>query len=481
MQECCECGGGVTRKGEASGTARVIAREGGRKVAGKKSRHGGRLGLDGGANPHVMLWLYRILFLPVLLISAPRYLWRMRRRGGYAEKFSQRFGAEHELPAKRAGVRRVWLQAVSVGEMLAIGPLIEALQSDGSVEVYLTTTTSTGFRVADERYQGKVLGIGYFPIDWWLFSRRAWAKVAPDLAILAEGERWPEHMHQATRRGVPVVCINARLSDRSFRRLRTCGVFRGVVLGGITRLLPSSTQDEQRFRELGVPAERMVTTGNIKLDLQIAPLAAAERAKLREELGLGEGLVLLGSSTWPGEEAALVKAWREVRARGVRCALLIAPRHAERRMEIERLMREEKLTHHLRSRGPAAAAVDVAIADTTGELRKLTQLADLVFVGKSLPPNEGGQTPVEAAALEKPILFGPAMSNFRMIAEELVARRAAKEVVDAAGLEAEVLALLADEEKRLAMARAAGEWRRENAGAIERTARVIREELGRCG
>ena len=120
-----------------------------------------------------MLWLYRLLFLPVLVVLAPRYVWRMRRRGGYRENFAQRFGAVPRLPPKRPGVRRIWLQAVSVGEMLAIAPLLEALQREGMAEVYLTTTTSTGYRQALDRYSGRTLGIGYFPLDWWFFSRRA--------------------------------------------------------------------------------------------------------------------------------------------------------------------------------------------------------------------------------------------------------------------------------------------------------------------
>jgi 3-deoxy-D-manno-octulosonic-acid transferase len=280
---------------------------------------------------------------------------------------------------------------------------------------------------------------------------------------------------------VPVLCINARLSDRSYRRLRRFSIFRPAVLGGITRLLPASTQDEARLRELGVAAEKISATGNIKLDLQIELLTEGERVRLRTELGLDEGLVLLGSSTWPGEEAALLKAWRAVRANGIRCSLLLVPRHAERRAEIERALREAQVSFHFRSRGAAAKAVEVAVGDTTGELRKLTQLADLVFVGKSLPPNEGGQTPVEAAALEKPILFGPGMSNFRAIASELVARGAAREVADAAALESAVLALLGDATGREAMAREAGKWRRENAGAVERTLAVIREELAKVG
>ena len=102
-----------------------------------------------------MLWLYRLLFLPVLLVLAPYYLWRMRRRGGYGEDFGQRLGAVPALPPKRVGVRRIWLQAVSVGEMLAIEPVLTALAADPTIEVYLTTTTSTGHRLASERYRAR--------------------------------------------------------------------------------------------------------------------------------------------------------------------------------------------------------------------------------------------------------------------------------------------------------------------------------------
>ncbi|HVU34133.1 MAG TPA: glycosyltransferase N-terminal domain-containing protein [Opitutaceae bacterium] len=423
-----------------------------------------------------MLWLYRLLFVPVLLFLAPRYVWRMRRRGGYRENFGQRFGSHPRLGRPKTGVRRVWLQAVSVGEMLAIGPLLEKFRSDGT-EVYLTTTTSTGYRVANDRYRGLTVGIGYFPVDWWPFSVRAWRRIDPDLAIITEGERWPEHLRQAAKRRIPVVCINARLSDRSFRRLARFPAVARLMFQGITRLLPCSAHDEERFRNLGMPAERMTTTGNIKLDLSITPLGAAELDQLRGELGLGPGFVLLGSSTWPGEEEALIEAWRVAHDLGVRCSLLIVPRHAERRVEIERVLRGAGLRFHFRSHGRAPGEVDVAVGDTTGELRRLTQLADLVFVGKSLPPHTEGQTPVEAAALQKPILFGPGMGNFRRIAEELLAQGAARTVADRAALVAQVTRLCHHPSERDALARAAAAWHRANAGAVERTWTIVRAEL----
>jgi 3-deoxy-D-manno-octulosonic-acid transferase len=146
---------------------------------------------------------------------------------------------------------------------------------------------------------------------------------------------------------------------------------------------------------------------------------------------------------------------------------------------VTQLIEAAGLSHHLRSHGAAAAEVDVAVGDTTGELRKLTQLADLVFVGKSLPPHTEGQTPVEAAALERPIVFGRGMGNFRAITRDLLVRHAALEIPDPAGLPAIVADLLRDAPRRQALARAAAQWRRDNTGAIARTLEVIREELGK--
>ncbi len=425
-----------------------------------------------------MLWLYRLLYLPALVFGAPYYLWRMRRRGGYRGSFGQRMGRVVDLPPKTPGRPRIWLQAVSVGEMLAIGPMIEAWHRERSVEIYLTTTTSTGYRLAAERYAGIVAGLGYFPLDWWPFSRRAWRQVQPDLVILTEGERWPEHIHQARSRGVPVVCVNARLSDRSYHRMQRVRWAVAPLLAGVTRVLACSAHDAERFRELGIAADRIEATGNIKLDLAIPRLDDAGKARLRRELGLPPtGLVLMGASTWAGEETALVDAFRAAREQGVECALLLVPRHAERRGEGEGLLQASGLSFHLRSRGAAAGTVEVAVGDTTGELRQFLQLADVVFIGKSLPPHTEGQTPVEAAALGRAMVLGTGMGNFRAIARELIEQGAVVQVADAAALTAAVVALLRDPARRTALGEAAQAWHRANVGAVERRLAEVRRVL----
>jgi 3-deoxy-D-manno-octulosonic-acid transferase len=300
--------------------------------------------------------------------------------------------------------------------------------------------------------------------------------------ILTEGERWPEHLHQAESRRVPLIAVNARISDRSFDRANRIRAVGRLLLAGVTRLLPASAEDAARFAELGMPRERIVTTGNIKLDVQIPRLDDAARAALRREMGLpADGFVLLGSSTWPGEEEAMLAALDHVRAAGLSASLILVPRHAERRSELERWLAGSGRRFHLRSRGAAPGEVDVAVGDTTGELRKITQLADVVFVGKSLPPHTEGQTPVEAAALERPIIFGPGMANFRVIAQDLLARGAARTVRTPELLAAEVERILANENDRRLLAAAAARWRNENAGAVERTLAVIRAELAKLG
>lgn len=428
-----------------------------------------------------MIWLYRILFLPLLLVATPYYLWRMRRRGGYAENFTHRFGGTDRLPAKAPGARRIWLQAVSVGEMLAIAPLLEAFQREGHTEVYLTTTTSTGYRLAREKYGALTIGIGYFPIDFWAFSRRAWRQVQPDLCILMEGERWPEHVQQANAHRVPVISVNARLSDRSYRRSMRYRWALRPLARGMTQVLCAAKRDEKRFRTLGFAAEQLQTTGNLKLDVEFPLLAEDGRVRLKRELGLGDGLVLLGSSTWAGEEVALIKALAAARDRGVAVSLLLVPRHAERREELRALLVKSGLSFHFRSAGPCPAKgpVDVAVGDTTGELRQFTQLADLVFVGKSLAPHDGGQTPVEAAVLEKPIIHGPRMTNFREIIRTLNDAGAVRKVETHSELVTVAVELLQDTEQRAKLAAAAKAWHEMNRGATARTLTVIQDYLKR--
>ncbi len=300
-----------------------------------------------------------------------------------------------------------------------------------------------------------------------------------------EGELWPEHLRQAQQRSAPVLLVNARLSDRSFRRCRRFSVLaKPLLLDPLAKVLASSRQDYQRLLSLGLPKEKAVLTGNLKCAVTIEPrLTAAQIDDLRREMsfkasGSGFTPVILGSSTWPGEEEALLEALRRVRKRGLDCRLLLVPRHAERRRELKTWLKKQKLPCHFRSgKKQAPHSAIVYVADTTGELALLTQAADLVFVGKSLPPNEGGQTPIEAAALGKPLLFGPNMGNFREIAREIAEAGGACVAEDAKALAALIEDLLMDPGRRERMSSACLKWHQTHRGALNKTLAQIRQYL----
>jgi 3-deoxy-D-manno-octulosonic-acid transferase len=228
---------------------------------------------------------------------------------------------------------------------------------------------------------------------------------------------------------------------------------------------------------LGVSADRIIFAGNLKFDVEIPRISAEEAVQLRRELGLGQRVLVLGSSTWPGEEAALLAAWRRWRSDGMDVGLLLVPRHAERRPEIERLLVDQGVAHHFRSRGAAPGPVEVAVADTTGELRRLTQLADVVVVGKSLPPHTEGQTPGRGCGAREADRIWSGHGQLPSDRRRLGAAGGCAAIGRRAGLVRGVAELLMDAQRRAELARAAADWRRENAGATVRTLAVIRAEL----
>ncbi|HNX04823.1 MAG TPA: glycosyltransferase N-terminal domain-containing protein, partial [Opitutales bacterium] len=333
-----------------------------------------------------MIFVYRLLFIPLLVVALPRYLSRMIRRGGYMAMMKGRFGCGRHLGIPLPGTRRIWIHAVSVGELQAIDPIIRELAKKEGTEVVLTVTTSTAFALANEKLKGVCADIRPFPLDFWLFSAAAWRRIRPNLCILMEGELWPEHIHQAYCRTVPVLVANARLSDRSWKRYRkSLPMARALIFRKISLILAGNRQDAERFRELGLCNIRYA--GQLKCDVPVEPrLSDAEKQELRVKLFPSAGpetIVMLGSSTWPGEEEFLLCVLRDARKeRDVR--LLLTPRHAERRDEISKVLDAAAFKWHWRSRGgDVNPECVIHLADTTGELRVLTQAADFAFIGKT--------------------------------------------------------------------------------------------------
>ncbi len=424
-----------------------------------------------------MIWLYRIALPPLLALALPYYLFRMWRRGGYRKGFLHRLGWFHKLRRPQPGVKRIWIQAVSVGELLAAAPLLRRFSEKPGIELVITTTTSTGFALAKERYSAMAACIGIFPLDLLPCSATAWHRISPDLVILFESELWPEHLAQAARRKVPVYLVNARLSERSFARYLRFRSWARPLLQPLTAVLASSPSDEERFRALGLDAT-VYRTGNLKIDFDPAPvLTDVERHALLAECGLlnpqqpdGVPPILLGASTWPGEETALVRAWQGLLEALPDLKLILVPRHAERRREVVDAVRAAGAEPVLRTEAqPATPGTQVYIADTTGELRRFLQVATVVFVGKSLPPHVQGQTPIEAAGYGKALFFGPGMREFKDIAASLVRDGAAQDVPTADALRDAIQPVLLDPSRRSDREAAGQRWSKANRGAIDRT------------
>lgn len=215
-----------------------------------------------------MIWFYRFLFIPAFILAFPYYALRMLRRGGYSKDFSHRFGGQKRLPAAAVGKCRIWLQAVSVGEIEALSTLIDTLSKDARIELVVTTTTSTAYKILREKYADKCFYTGVFPLDFWLCSRRAWNKLNPDICLLMEGELWPEHMHQAKIRGAKLLLLNARMSDKSFARYAKIPYFARRLLDKFAAICASSEFDAGRFVRLGASPLESVLHGQHEVRLE---------------------------------------------------------------------------------------------------------------------------------------------------------------------------------------------------------------------
>jgi len=424
-----------------------------------------------------MQWLYSLIYSLGFVALSPVFLYKMWKRGKYRANFWQRFGRyrpdiRERLARKTAP--RLWVQAVSVGEVNIAARLLTALrQRFPQHQLILTTTTSTGYAIARERL-AQSADLLYFPQDFRFAVRRAFDLIQPDAIVLMESELWPNHVWEAARRQVPVFLVNARMSPRSahrhqrhrwpFRHIWPCLRFVAV----------QSQPDLDNYRAAGVPAEKLRLTGNMKYDTAAAPAGrnTFDPRQVLDQLGIpATRPILVAGSTHAGEEAILFG----LLAKCPDLFLVLVPRHVERAAELVQLAQQKKVSIARRTQ-PAAGPFDCLLVDTTGELRRFYEIANVIFVGKSLC-GIGGQNIVEAAASGNPVICGPHMENFQEITAQFRAAGAVIQVADAAGLEQAVRELLASPDRRQQIVAAAQKVIAANTGAIERTVALIAESL----
>jgi 3-deoxy-D-manno-octulosonic-acid transferase len=397
-------------------------------------------------------------FTPLLLAQ------RLRRGKEHRQRFGERRG---EARIERPPGPLVWLHGASVGEIMSVLPLIECIRAR-DINMLVTSGTVSSGGLAEQRLPREVIH-QFVPLDVPRFVRRFLEHWQPDLALFVESDLWPNIMIETSRRGVPMILVNGRLSENSFRRWNYLPAAIVNLLQRFELCLARTPGDAERIGELG--ASNLVTTGNLKLDVP-APPADAERLK-DLQMAIGRRPMIAATSTHPGEEELMIATHKRLRANFSGLLTVIAPRHPERGSAIAETVKSAGLNAVLRSRGELPKrSTDIYVADTFGELGLIYRLAPVVFIGGSLVEH-GGQNPIEAAKLGAAIVHGPHVANFAEIYAELDAAHGAESVGDGERLIAALAALMAQPAARARLADAAHATVQRLGGALERTLHAL--------
>jgi 3-deoxy-D-manno-octulosonic-acid transferase len=393
---------------------------------------------------------------------------RLKRGKEHPERWAERRG--HPNRSRPEGLL-VWAHGASVGEMLALLPLLERIRARG-FGVLVTSGTVTSAEIAEQRLPPGTIH-QFAPLDMPLYIERFLNHWHPDLALFAESDLWPNLIIGVSRRSIPLILVNGRVSERSFARWRKAPATIAALLERFDLCLAQSTEDLERFDALGAP--RVQLTGNLKLDAPAPSAGAQELTALQTAIG---GRPVVGAaSTHPGEETAVIEVHRWLRARFPAMLTILAPRHPERGTGIADIAAVAGLSSAIRSRGLLPIGeTDIYVVDTMGELGLLYRVAPIVFIGGSLI-RHGGQNPIEAAKLGAAIMHGPHVWNFAEIYAALDEAHGAERVTDNASLAATVSAWLADSGRRRAVAEAALRTVEDLGGALERTLAAIEPYL----
>ncbi len=393
---------------------------------------------------------------------------RLRRGKEHPQRLAERRG-ESSVPRPPGPL--IWAHGASVGEMLAVIPLVEGLRAR-NFNVLVTSGTVTSARLADRRLPQGVIH-QFIPLDAPRYAARFFEHWRPSLALLAESDLWPNLILSCTERNIPLILVNGRLSERSFTRWRYLPHTISTLLSRFDLCLTQSEPDAERYSELGAP--RVSMTGNLKLDVPAPPVDAGKLTAIRAVVR--QRPVIAAASTHPGEEAVIIDAHRRLKQTFPGLLTVIAPRHPERGSGVVEIATAAGLNAVARSRGLLPdRGTDVYVADTIGELGLIYRLAPIVFMGGSLV-RHGGQNPIEAAKLGAAILHGPHVWNFNEIYAALDEARGAEEVLDVNRLAVRIGAWLTDAAARKQVADSALATVENLGGALRRTLSAIEPYL----
>ncbi|MDT8388260.1 MAG: lipid IV(A) 3-deoxy-D-manno-octulosonic acid transferase [Thiogranum sp.] len=415
---------------------------------------------------------YSLLLYLLLPWALLRLWWRGRDSHSGLRHLGERFG----YLRSNGGVDVIWLHAVSVGEVYATAPLVQALQQRWPHRrLWMTTSTPTG-RATIQRLFGSRVSCSYLPYDLPGSVGRFLSRVSPSLAIVLETELWPNLFAALQRRNIPLAIVNARLSADSLRGYARFPGLVGQTLQCVTHIAAQTPRDADRFSRLGASSQQLSVIGNLKFDALLPEDFTARRAALRQRFGSTRPL-WIAASTHPGEEQKVLEAHRRILANLPEAVLLLAPRHPERCPALQRLCESERLPARCYSSMQALQPDDsVILVDVLGELRYLYAIATAAFIGGSLAGG-GGHNPIEAVLAGAPVISGPQRNNFAEVYRLLEEQGAVTDVEHSDGLADAVFGLLADTAQRQHAVAAGRHVIEQQRGAVERTLALLEAEL----
>ncbi len=429
--------------------------------------------------------IFDSIYLTASVLGAPYILFKMLTSERHRSGLYQRFGIVSERTSKKPGI---WIHGASVGEIITAKSIVEKIDREfPEWETFISTTTNTGYSVAKQNFSGKP--IFYFPVDLSWITRKVLRRIRPSCIILIELEIWPNFLVSVYEKNIPLIIVNGRISNKSFKAYRIISRISGAFYNSLTNKMNTycarTELDAQRFRDLGISSEQVFVTGTMKYDNIPTHTNENSKNELADLFRIKDNdLILIGGSTHEGEEEILLRIFERLSKTYPNLRLIIAPRHIERTRDVSRLIEKKGFTPVLKTSVDSSnyswqnSKKEIILIDTVGDLEKIYALSDYVFVGKSLVPS-GGQNMMEPAGLGKPVIFGPHVFNFKEEVGMLLRNEAAKMVETEDELCGTIEFFIKNPEAAKEMGLRAQGVVSEKRGATEKNMDIIREILKR--
>ncbi len=426
-----------------------------------------------------MIFWYNVLFLLGGALGLPFFVVKALTVEKRRATVGKRFGVG--LRGVKLTDRPVWIHALSVGEVLSSTALIKKMKETyHNYSLVFSVSTLSGYELARRYFAYETDCIFFFPYDFIWTVRRFLRCIDPCVFLLIETDIWPNFLNELKRCGVPAVLVNGRISPRSHLLYKRVPYFSRQLMSNFASCCMQTEVDARRIISVGAPEDRVEVTGNLKFDMPPVSASDEEINKLRASMGIRpEAKVFVAGSTHEGEEDIILRCFESLKSTFQDLVLVVVPRDPGRANRVCRMFQKAGFVSFLRTefdKSDSSLMPEAVIVDTIGELRRVYAMANLVFVGKSLV-NLGGQNPIEPAALGKPILFGPHMFNFELVADMLIKHGGALQVTNGERLSEHVKALLSDPKRCSAMGKEAYRVFQMNRGAVAKTIRIVERFL----